>query len=807
MSYAEFLDRKTQVGAANGFEPIEIPKFLFPFQRDLTAWAIRRGRGAVLASCGLGKGFHPMAPVLTPKGWAEIGSLAVDDFVIGSDGNPVRVLGVYPRGIQPFYRVTFSDGVSVACDSDHLWAVRSVNDVARGKPWRTMATRDLAETQLKYGTHGQSRSWQIPMVSTVEFPEVSLPLDPYFLGVLIGDGALSGGSVSWTKPDVEVATRIASVLPKGVSLKRIDTDGKCTKWSIVSDTTGHGYTNPVTDVIRGLGLMGLTSPDKFVPQEYLIASPAQRLALLQGLMDTDGYAGESPEFSSTSKVLAEAVVFLAQSFGGTASITEKPEPHYRDANGEKHICKPAWRVVPCFPEGINPFHLTRKAAKYKTPSRGLGRWIDSITPIGAAESVCIKVDAEDGLFVAEHFVVTHNTPVQLVWADNVIRHTNKPVLILTPLAVSGQTVREAEKFGISAIQSRHGKVYPHITVTNYEQLKRFNPEDFAGVVADESSCLKSFDAQTTARVTEFMRTIPYRLLCSATPAPNDYIELGTSAEALGEMGYSDMITKFFRQTVAKDHLGWGRTKYILRGHATKDFWRWVCSWARACRQPSDLGYENTAFELPPLVSNEHVVESVTKRKGFLFDIPAESLQDQRKERRRTITERCERVAELVDHKEPAVVWCHLNPEGDTLAKMIPGAVQVSGNDSDESKEEAFLAFAAGQIRVLVSKPVIAAWGLNWQHYAHQTFFPSHSYEQYHQAVRRSWRFGQTRPVVVDVVASEGEAGVVANLQRKADAAEAMFDNLVTLMNDQLKINRTNEFTKQEASPPWLSTIN
>ena len=399
------------------------------------------------------------------------------------------------------------------------------------------------------------------------------------------------------------------------------------------------------------------------------------------------------------------------------------------------------------------------------------------------------------------------TPMQVVWADNVVRHTNKPVLILTPLAVSGQTVREAEKFGYPAVQSRTGKVYPHITVTNYEQLKRFHPGDFAGVVADESSCIKSFDAKTTAQVTEFMRTVPYRLLCSATPAPNDYNELGTSAEALGEMGYADMITKFFRQSTTKDHLGWGRTKYVIRGHAERDFWRWVCSWARACRRPSDLGDDDSRFELPPLETHEYVIEARQKRAGFLFDLPATDLNGQREERRRTINERCEKIAELVDHEAPAVVWCHLNDEGRLATKLIPGAVEVSGNDSDEAKEEAFLAFVAGQVRVLVSKPEIAAWGLNWQHCAHQTFFPSHSYEQYYQAVRRSWRFGQTQPVRVDVVASEGEAGVVANLQRKAEAAERMFDNLVGLMHDQLTLSRSTEFTTQEESPRWLCSIN
>lgn len=395
------------------------------------------------------------------------------------------------------------------------------------------------------------------------------------------------------------------------------------------------------------------------------------------------------------------------------------------------------------------------------------------------------------------------TAMQLVWADNVVRKTGRPVLILTPLAVSGQTVREAHKFGVEAVQSRDGTVGPHVTVTNYEKLIRFRPDDFSGIVCDESSVLKNFDGKTKEAVTEFMRTIPYRLLCTATAAPNDYIELGTSSEAIGEMGFQDMITLWFKQETSKDHLGWGRTKYRIRSHGEHDFWRWVCSWARACRKPSDLGFDDASFVLPELVTREHVIEARTNRPGFLFDLPAITLQDQREERRRTLQERCEKVVELVSHDRPALAWCHLNDEGDLLEKMIPDSVQVSGSDSDEAKEEKLLAFTSGQVRVMVSKPIVFGFGLNLQHCSHETFFPSHSFEQYYQAVRRCWRFGQKRPVTIDMVTSEGEQGVMANLQRKADQANAMFARLVDLMNAELRIERTNIYTERPEVPRWL----
>jgi hypothetical protein len=400
------------------------------------------------------------------------------------------------------------------------------------------------------------------------------------------------------------------------------------------------------------------------------------------------------------------------------------------------------------------------------------------------------------------------TPMQLVWAENVVRHTNRPVLVLTPLAVAYQTIKEAEKFGIEAVRSRDGTIPSgaRVVVTNYDQLHKFDPSAFVGAVADESACIKDMDSKRTGEVIDFLRTMPYRLLCSATPAPNDYDELGTSSEALGEMGYQDMLTKFFRKKLVSDYRGWSREKFQLKGHADRDFWRWVCSWARAVRKPSDLGFDDTRFLLPPLVTREHVVIARTKRDGYLFDLPATGLDEEREERRRTIVERCEKVAEIVAERDDySICWCHLNDEGDELARLIPCSVQISGSDRDELKEERFLAFQSGQIRTLVTKPVIGAWGLNLQHCNHMTAFPSHSYEQYHQFVRRCWRFGQERPVTVDMISSEGEEGVLANLQRKADQAEVMFDMLVTLMNDSLSINRSSPFTREAEVPSWLSS--
>lgn len=390
---------------------------------------------------------------------------------------------------------------------------------------------------------------------------------------------------------------------------------------------------------------------------------------------------------------------------------------------------------------------------------------------------------------------------EAVWAENVVRHTNSNVLIAGPLAVSRQIVREAEKFGIETKFSRDGKAHRGITVTNYESLHHFDTNDFVGFVGDESSILKSFDGQRKALITQFMRKLPYRLLATATPSPNDYIELGTTSEALGQMKYREMLSRFFT------HDSGNTSVWRLKRHASnRPFWQWVCSWASAIRKPSDLGFDDSRFILPALEEIEHMVEAKSLADGMLFAMPSIGLNEQREERRRTLQERCEKAAELIiAANDTAVAWCDLNDEGDLLEKLIPGAVQVSGSDSDEAKEEKLVAFSEGQIKRLVTKQKIAGWGMNWQHCAHMTDFPSHSFEGYYQKVRRFWRFGQERKVRVDLIATEGQTGVLANQQRKAVQADQMFANLVAEMNNALKIERTGatKFTKSMEMPPWL----
>lgn len=370
----------------------------------------------------------------------------------------------------------------------------------------------------------------------------------------------------------------------------------------------------------------------------------------------------------------------------------------------------------------------------------------------------------------------------LEWARHVAEHTRRPVLILTPLAVAEQFVDEGRKLGVAVRHVRDGSdVGAGIHVSNYERLHRFDATAFGGVVLDESSILKDYTSATRNALIEAFARTPFRLACTATPAPNDHMELGNHAEFLGVMTRTEMLAMFFT------HDGGETQTWRLKGHAQKDFWRWVCSWAANLRFPSDLGYSDGGFRLPPLDVHEHVVacgDDMTAHQGTLFTVEARTLEEQRRARRASLAARVERAAEIVlaEPGEQWLVWCDLNDESAALSAALPGAVEVKGADSEEHKESSLLGFARGDVRVLVSKPSIAGWGMNFQRCARVVFVGlSHSFEAWYQAIRRTYRFGQTRAVQCHVVTSDAEGAVVANLKRKQADAEKMARGMIEHM--------------------------
>jgi len=381
---------------------------------------------------------------------------------------------------------------------------------------------------------------------------------------------------------------------------------------------------------------------------------------------------------------------------------------------------------------------------------------------------------------------TGKTPMQLAWAEQVVKHTGKDVLILAPLAVAQQTRREGEKFGIPVNVCRsQADVKPGINITNYEMLPHFDPSHFAGVVLDESSILKSFDGKTRTMLIEAFSRTPYRLACTATPAPNDHMELGNHAEFLGIMSRTEMLSTFFV------HDGGDTSAWRLKGHAEKEFWAWVCSWAVMLRTPSDLGYSNEGFDLPPLIYHqievqvEHQEQAPAGAQMYLMPVEALTLIDRRNARKISMIDRVQAAADLVNASAKSwIVWCNLNAESEALAKAIPGAVEVSGSDTTEHKEKAALDFVTGAIRVLVSKPSIFGFGMNWQHCHNAAYVGlSDSFEQLDQSIHRIHRYGQQHECHIYIITSELEGAVVRNVERKRKDHEKMTDQMIAEMKD------------------------
>lgn len=411
------------------------------------------------------------------------------------------------------------------------------------------------------------------------------------------------------------------------------------------------------------------------------------------------------------------------------------------------------------------------------------------------------------------------TIIELTIAANYLRETNKPVLIITPLAVAFQFIKEAEKFGIDDIEySKDGKYNSKIVVCNYERLEKFNSSDFDCVILDESSILKNFDGAIKSQVTTFLKRVKYRFLFTATPSPNDYIELGTSSEALGYLGYTDMLTKFFKNnnnnTVKIGRIAQARqgVEWYLKGHAETDFWRWIASWSISMRKPSDLGFSDDMHILPELLEYETIVknQSILAINGqhSMFNFPAQSFAEIKAEVRATIKQRCEAaVSKSMDH-DSSVYWVNLNDEADLISKLNEDAYEVKGNMNIDKKEEILLGFSSGEIKKLITKTSITAFGLNWQHCNHTTYFPTYSYEQYYQAIRRFWRFGQKRPVTVDLILSDGQSRIMESLMIKKDKASQMFENLTKQTNSNFEV-KSKGFDKNIIFPTFLNsnTIN
>lgn len=397
------------------------------------------------------------------------------------------------------------------------------------------------------------------------------------------------------------------------------------------------------------------------------------------------------------------------------------------------------------------------------------------------------------------------TIIQLAIATNYLRHTNKPVLIITPLAVAFQFIKEAEKFNIDDIEySKDGKYKSKIVVCNYERLEHFNSNDFDCVLLDESSILKNFDGAIKGHITSFLKKVKYRFLFTATPAPNDYIEFGTSSEALGYLPYMDMLQKFFRNNennIRPQDIG---NKWYLKPHAKDNFFSWLSLWSIHMKKPSDIGFSDELHILPALIENIHEVYNksnwVINGQIMMFNSIAKTMSEVRVEQQQTVKERCEKAYEL--KSDVCVYWCNFNDEGDLLDYLDDDAVQIKGSMPLEKKENILLNFANGNIKRLITKPKITSFGLNWQHCNHTIYFPTWSYEQYYQSIRRFWRFGQKKPVTVDLIVSDGQKRVLDTLLYKTNKAKEFAETINKAVNKKIDLS-VKQFDKQIIKPKFI----
>jgi superfamily II DNA or RNA helicase len=403
-----------------------------------------------------------------------------------------------------------------------------------------------------------------------------------------------------------------------------------------------------------------------------------------------------------------------------------------------------------------------------------------VGPLFDFQAACVKWALKRGRAALFLDTGLGKTLCQCTWAQLVHEHTGMNIIIAAPLCVAQQTVEEAAKFGITVKYCRaQDQVEPGITITNYEMLGHFELDSFVGVVLDESSILKSHTSRTRAEIVAAFRDTPYKLSCTATPSPNDYIELGNQADFLGVMSAQEMLATFFT------HDGGDTSKWRLKGHGKTRFWEWMASWSICIRNPADLGFDGSAYELPPLNIIEHTVSGGDLLEGQLFAVVAQSLSERREAKRNSMADRIALAAKIAnDCDGPVIVWCHLNDESEALAAAIPDAVEVTGSMTADDKEAKIMRFTHGEARGIVSKASIAGYGLNWQHCNNMIFAGmDDSFEKFYQAVRRCYRFGQKRVVNVHIITAETEGAVKANIERKQRQANEMAGEMVAHMRE------------------------
>lgn len=777
--YLKFLSEKQTAVQESGFdvEDSDLNPLLFPFQKYCVKRALKVGRFAMFEDCGLGKEQPYSEPVLTPTGFVEMGSLKVGDYVISANGNKTKITNIYEQGVKDVYKVSFSDGTYTRCGLNHLWNVRTLNDCSRNNDYRTMELKDIMADYV--GVRNDDKrypdktrnvyKYSIPVNGKVSWDIAeNITIHPYLLGVIIGDGSISQRGVKISKPNKSIHDKLLTLDLHGDVVSDFYKDGM--SYSVHNEVTNK--TSWTQKELEKLNLMGNKSIDKFIPSNYLYASVESREELLQGLIDTDGHlvkGGSVIEYSTASERLMNDVSFLARSLGYMVRV--KKRMSYYDKNGERF---PNFRV-----------YLYKNCRKLKN--------IVNIEKEGQEKQRCIYVEDSSHLYLTRDFIVTHNTVQQLEWAQQVVNHINKPVLILAPLGVIGQTIKEGVHFGYKvteiALTTFGQDLAAGIYITNYDNMDNIDAYLFGGVVLDESSILKNFAGKTRTALIEDFKNTPYKLCCTATPSPNDTTELCNHAEFLNIMTRNEMLAMYFV------HDGGSTSDWRLKGHAQQDFWDFVSTWAVMLSKPSDIGFSDDGYILPPMNVIEDYIVTEKKDNGALFNDMAVSATDFHKELRRTIKQRLERVAEIVNaSSENWIIWIGQDEEGKVLRELIPDAVEVKGSDSKQYKKDKLLGFANNEFRVLITKLKIASFGLNYQNCRNQMFASlDFSFEATYQGIRRSYRFGQKDEVNIHIITLDTMQNVKSSFEEKQkqflEMQKSMTEAMCRNINNQIKLKK------------------
>lgn len=784
-AYDIFLERKSQDCGNDGFAPVWMPDWLYDFQASLVEWSLRKGRAGIFADCGLGK--SPMQLV-----WAENVTRKTNRNVL-----IMTPLAVTEQLVREGAK--FGIGVGVSRDGRPAGKITAINYERLHKADRSEYGGVVCDECFAAGTP----------VDVIEGGGIcQKDIETIQVGDMIWNAAGVDRVISTAKREVDraVCITIAGEAFYCSASHPFFTDRG---WVASSEL------RPGDSVLQTGEAVRMVREDLYAEVPGVGPSQVLREILLSEMEDETAGAPSEGAYSGSSCETGQSEIGMAE--------VERPESE----EGTEEVGGA---------ESDDRSSYTEEAIKYPTANwaqteaarrQRAGAYEASAIATGlAGEGLAVR-----GLRVTRQKAEGISDTLQAGFGAPEESDRDRVRWSFAPITegagceegcqarfsrVDSVEVLELGHSRLGRFRSPSGKLYFYDI-----EAERHPSFSIAGLLVHNSQIIKHWSGKTQKAVTRFLGKMPYRLLCTATPAPNDFVELGTSSEALGYLTHSAMLETFFRQMsddekkkkatrsdiVHSKRLSWRVIQSIgqwtLKAHAFEPFWRWVASWARTCRKPSDLGpYDDSRFVLPPLNRIDHMVIPSKPPEGYLFTIPAFGLNQERSERRRTIPERAELVAKLVDHDDFAVVWCQLNDEADAMEAAIPGAVQVKGAQSIEQKEELLIAFLDGQVKKLVTKAKIAGLGLNMQHCAHVVTFVDHSYEKFYQSIRRCWRFGQTRPVRLDVICTEGEENVKRNMDRKQQLADQMFESIVAFMNDAQQVNNRKAAQKTEV-PSWM----